>query len=216
MRRSPLGIQKKEPMRPQVLHQGHQGDLAGVRFPVEHAFPEKSLPQGYSVQASLQPFLVPAFHTVGEAHLVKLAVCFFNLPVYPLFFRLLRPGAGMHHLRKSGIHPEFKRFFIQSPFEAVRDVEAVVQRNQGARVRFVKGDFSRFRVRHGKTPLAIGGEDKFRRQSVIHLIWSSSLPRAGEFSALRSGDAMGSPWILSSGTNSSPSLRRGVSVTWWM
>lgn len=75
---------------------------------------------------------------------MKPAVHFLNLPVYPLFLRFVRPGAGMDHIRKSGIHPEFKRFFIQDALETVRDVEAFVQRNQGAGIRFVKGNFSRF------------------------------------------------------------------------
>lgn len=45
MRRSPLGIQEKEPMRPQVLHQGHQGNLAGVRFRWNMLSPKKPSPR---------------------------------------------------------------------------------------------------------------------------------------------------------------------------
>ena len=160
-----LGVEQHEAAQMKPRYQVHQGHLAGVAGPREHAFAAESAADGDAIETAGQFAVLPALDTVGDTQPVQFDEGLDDFIVDPGILAAFGGGGALpHNIGKGAIGADFKNPAAHCFLQALGDVEGF-QRQDAADFGVDPEDIGIVAAfRHGENSRSIGPDQKFRRQ----------------------------------------------------
>src|SRR5581483_72003 len=108
MRGKPLCVKQRKFSSSQMLYQRHQRDFRRIGYVMEHGLPKKSATDGYAIESTSKPSVLPSFDGMGAAELMQPRVAFNNFQINPRVFTF---RARLDDFGKGLVPRRLKNFF---------------------------------------------------------------------------------------------------------